>query len=288
MKHQPTIIDAIKNPKLFGSLPRFKTLETWTAWLVVLKAIFGLPMTAESTIWSSSSATPDAYIHRSAVRKKRISSSVGVVVSLSSPRWSPVSSPASSTSAPSSLSVKLSPVMCLAKDKDQARIVFRYIKAILNYIPALKSMIVDQRADEIELTTGVTIMVKASDFGGVRGPTIACVVADEIASGRARAQTQMMRFSPPLDRQWEFPSQALMHLDRLCPNRRTYDAHKQHYGKDDDDILVWQADTASMNPTISQAYIDKEIEKDQAGRAEWLGYSVRMFRRHSHGWIQTE
>ena len=27
-----------------------------------------------------------------------------------------------------------------------------------------------------------------------------------------------------------------------------------------------------MNPTISQAYIDKEIEKDpEAGRAEWLG-----------------
>ena len=72
-------------------------------------------------------------------------------------------------------------VMCLAKDKDQARIVFRYIKAILNYIPALRSMIADQRTDEIELTTGVTIMVKASDFGGVRGPTVACVVADEIA-----------------------------------------------------------------------------------------------------------
>jgi hypothetical protein len=41
-----------------------------------------------------------------------------------------------------------------------------------------------------------------------------------------------------------------------------YDAHKEHYGKDDDDILFWQADTASMNPTISQVYIDKEIEKD--------------------------
>lgn len=51
-----------------------------------------------------------------------------------------------------------------------------------------------------------------------------------------------------------------------------YDAHKEHYGKDEDDILVWQADTASMNPTISQAYIDKEIEKDpEAARAEWLG-----------------
>ena len=47
-------------------------------------------------------------------------------------------------------------VMCLAKDKDQARIVFRYVKAILNYIPALRSMIADQRTDEIELTSGVT------------------------------------------------------------------------------------------------------------------------------------
>jgi hypothetical protein len=51
-----------------------------------------------------------------------------------------------------------------------------------------------------------------------------------------------------------------------------YDAHKQHYGKDDDDVLVWQADTGAMNPTISQKYIDKELEKDpEAGRAEWLG-----------------
>jgi hypothetical protein len=33
VKHQPTIIDAIKNPKLFRCLPRFKSLDTWTAWL---------------------------------------------------------------------------------------------------------------------------------------------------------------------------------------------------------------------------------------------------------------
>src|SRR5207249_5652466 len=51
-----------------------------------------------------------------------------------------------------------------------------------------------------------------------------------------------------------------------------YDAHKEHYGKDDDEVLIWQSDTASMNPTISQTFIDKEIEKDpEAGRAEWLG-----------------
>lgn len=47
MAKQVTIIDAIRNRKLFGSLPRFKNLSTWTSWLVVLKAIFGLPMTVD-------------------------------------------------------------------------------------------------------------------------------------------------------------------------------------------------------------------------------------------------
>jgi len=50
VKRRPSIIEAIRNPKLFGSLPRFKKLDTWVAWLVVLKAIFGLSMTAEDLL----------------------------------------------------------------------------------------------------------------------------------------------------------------------------------------------------------------------------------------------
>ena len=40
----PTIIDCIRHRDLFGSLPAFKTVKTWTAWIVWLKAIFALPM----------------------------------------------------------------------------------------------------------------------------------------------------------------------------------------------------------------------------------------------------
>jgi hypothetical protein len=47
MAKQINIIDAIKNRRLFGCLPRFKSLDSWTAWFVVLKAVFGLRMTAE-------------------------------------------------------------------------------------------------------------------------------------------------------------------------------------------------------------------------------------------------
>jgi hypothetical protein len=45
-----TIIDAIRNRKLVGSLLRFKNLATWAAWLVVLKAIFGLTMIGEELV----------------------------------------------------------------------------------------------------------------------------------------------------------------------------------------------------------------------------------------------
>ncbi len=43
----PSIIEVIKNRHLFGSLPAFSSLETWSGWLVWLKAVFALPMDEE-------------------------------------------------------------------------------------------------------------------------------------------------------------------------------------------------------------------------------------------------
>src|SRR6516162_9684816 len=38
----PTILDAIKDERLFG--PAFKNLATWRAWFVFLATLFGLPL----------------------------------------------------------------------------------------------------------------------------------------------------------------------------------------------------------------------------------------------------
>lgn len=272
MANSINIVDAIRSPRLFGCLPRFKSLDTWTAWLVVLKAIFGLPMTADDLatfqrhtgrIYPPLGGSKETYLIIGRRGGKSFISALVTCFIACFIDFSPFITVGETLA-----------VMCLAKDKDQARIVFRYIKAILNHIPALKSMIVDQRADEIELTTGVTIMVKASDFGGVRGPTIACVVADEIAfwpSQGANPDDEVLSAIRPA--MATIPDAKLLCISTgYAQAGALYDAHRQHFGKDDDDILVWQADTASMNPTISQAYIDREIEKDpEAGRAEWLG-----------------
>jgi len=272
VKRKPNIIEAIKNPKLFGSLPRFKKLESWASWLVVLKTIFGLAMTADDLVIFNrhtgrasppTGGTKETYLIIGRRGGKSFISALITCFIACFIDFKPFITVGETLV-----------VMCLARDKEQARIVFRYVKAILNHVPVLRNMIVDQRADEIELTTGVTIMVKASDFGGVRGPTIACVVADEIAfwpSQGANPDDEVLSAIRPA--MATIPDAKLLCISTgYAQVGALYDAHKEHYGKDDDEVLVWQSDTASMNPTISQKFIDKEIEKDpEAGRAEWLG-----------------
>src|SRR5262245_31593544 len=38
------VLDALHDPHLLGSLPAFADLSSWRAWLVFLKAVYGLPM----------------------------------------------------------------------------------------------------------------------------------------------------------------------------------------------------------------------------------------------------
>jgi Phage Terminase len=269
---RPTIIQAIESKRVFGSLPRFRSLDTWASWLVVLKAIFGLPMTPGDLVvfhTHTGRASPplggakETYLiigRRGG--KSFISALITCFVSCFGDFREFIT--VGETLA----------VMCLARDKEQARIVFKYVKAILNHVPVLRAMIAAERNDEIELSTGVTVMVKASDFGGVRGPTIACVICDELAfwpSEGLNPDSEVLAAIRPA--MATIPNSKLLCISTAYGQTGSlFDMHKKYFGKDDDEVLVWTADTHSMNPTISQTFVDKEIERDpEAGRAEWLG-----------------
>jgi terminase large subunit-like protein len=71
--------------------------------------------------------------------------------------------------------------MCLACDKDQAAVVLGYVKAFFREIPMLARLVAAERTDSIVLTTGVEIAVHTSSFRSVRGYTLLCVIADELA-----------------------------------------------------------------------------------------------------------
>src|SRR5439155_1432937 len=49
-----------------------------------------------------------------------------------------------------------------------------------------------------------------------------------------------------------------------------FEAHRAHFGKENDPVLVWQAPTAAMNPTIDQAIIEEAYATDpSAAKAEY-------------------
>jgi hypothetical protein len=50
-----------------------------------------------------------------------------------------------------------------------------------------------------------------------------------------------------------------------------YEAHKEYFGRDDEHTMVWVSDTRTMNPTISEELIQREMERDpEAASSEWL------------------
>jgi hypothetical protein len=54
-----------------------------------------------------------------------------------------------------------------------------------------------------------------------------------------------------------------------------WEQHRAHYGQEGDDVLVWQADTRSMNPTVDEAVIARAYEEDEAVAAAEYGAEFR-------------
>ena len=55
-----------------------------------------------------------------------------------------------------------------------------------------------------------------------------------------------------------------------------WDAYRKHHGVDGDDVLVWQAATREMNPTVPQSFIDKHVLEDPARAAAEYGAVFRV------------
>ena len=265
------IIQAIHHPDLFGSLPALHSLDTWIAWLSWLKAIYALPMDEnELGIYRQCTGRTEpptkqpSEIYTVVGRrggKSFISSLTAVFIACFS-NFKPYLNAGEKAA-----------ILILARDRDQAKIVFSYVSGILHAIPALSAMIEVERADEIELDNGVIIMVKTSDFRAIRGLTVAAAILDEVAfwdmEGISPDREVLTALRPATS---TIPNAKLIAISTPYSQAGSlYEAHKEFYGVDNDDVLVWQADTRTMNPTIDAGLVQRELERDpEAGRAEWL------------------
>ena len=75
-------------------------------------------------------------------------------------------------------------IQVLAVDRRQARIVYRYAKAMLTRVPVLKPLVAKEQDELLELNTGISIEITTNSFRSVRGYTVVAALLDEVAYWR--------------------------------------------------------------------------------------------------------
>jgi hypothetical protein len=264
------IIEAINDPHLFR--PLFKDLGTWRAWQVFLKSLFALPLDEQElalytlcTGRETPPTTPFAECWCPTGRRsgKSFIAALTAVFLACFKSYQEYLSPG-----------ERAVVGVIAADRAQAQIIFRYIRGFLNSNKMLKKMIESERSDSIDLNNSVSIEVKTCSYRSSRGPSYAAIIADEIAFWRddtsSNPADEVLRAVRP--GMATIPNSLLLCIS--SPYARTgplWQAMNKHHGRDDSDVLVWNSDSRTMNPTIKQSIIDRDMTLDpEAARSEWL------------------
>lgn len=262
-----SIDEALTDPALFQ--PWFDG-DTWGGWRAVLKAAYALPMTGDEVDFFRSIADRDP--------PKRRVRELWCIVGRGGGKDSVASGVAAYSAALFDQGHRLRPgeralVMCLAVDRDQAKIVYNYTRSYFTGIEMLRELVEADTATGFELSNGVDIAIATNSFRSVRGRPVLCAILDEIAFWRDE------RSASPDEETYRAIGPALarvpgsMVIGISSPYRKAgllYRKYKEHYGHDGD-VLVIKAPTRALNPTIPQEKVDEALAEDPAAaRAEWM------------------
>jgi hypothetical protein len=274
-----SIIDAMDDPLLFQ--PWFPG-DTWNNWRAILKGIYALPMTADEVGFFRSVADRDP--PKKAVRE------VWLICGRGAGKDAIASAITAHSAALFDGSSYLRPgeralVMCLATDREQSKICLNYVRSYFTDVELFKGMIQRETATGFELSNGVDIAVATNSYRSVRGRSILCCIFDECAFWRDETsqtpdEETFRAVRPALAR---VPGSIMIGIS--SPYKKSgllYRKFKAHYGNEDSDVLVIRAPSTTLNPTIDQAEIDKDLTEDPASaRAEYFA----EWRDDIGGWL---
>jgi len=278
-----TILDATRDQALFG--PWFQG-KSWDAWKAFLAALFGLPINRavleicqQHTRRTSAPELPTREAWLVVGRrggKSRIAALVAVFLACFRD-YRKILAPG-----------ERGTVMVIAADRKQARHVFGYIAGLLDGVSMLAQMVESRTKETINLTNRVTIEVHTANFRAVRGYTVVAAICDEIAFWRsedsANPDTEILNGLRP--GMATVPNALLLCISSPYARRGAlWDAYRRHYGQDGDPILVWQADTRNMNPSVDERVIAEAYAQDESVAAAEYG---AQFRRDIEGFVSTE
>jgi hypothetical protein len=265
-----SFVEAMHDPQLLG--PWFEPAASWAAWRAFSKALFGLPMTADEAETfrrhTNRQIIPDqpakeAWLCVGRRGGKSIVAAAIAVFAAVFRDYAPYVKPG-----------ERPVVMVIAADKDQAQVVFDYIAAFFDGVPLLGGMVTQRTKNDLRLVNGVEIRVLACSFRRVRGRTVVAAILDECAfwynddTSRNPDREIVSALRPSMG---TIPTSLLIAISSPYARRGVlWEAHKRYFGQDDRHVLVWQADTASMNPALDPRVIEEAYERDAvAARAEY-------------------
>jgi hypothetical protein len=180
-------------------------------------------------------------------------------------------------------------VMIVAADRKQSRVILRYIHGLLTGVPMLKRMIERETAEAFDLSNKITIEVATASFKTVRGYTICAALLDELAfwptdDASSNPDDEIITAIRP--GMATIPNAMLLCASSPYSRKGAlWDAHRKHFARNNDPILVWQAATLTMNPTVPQSVIDEAMERDPVSAAAEFG---AQFRRDIESFVLRE
>jgi len=278
------IIEAMDDPGVFQ--PWFAG-ASWDAWKAVLRAAFALPMSeadlATFARLAGGRKPPERRVRELWIVAGRRSGKDSIASGLAA--WSAgIEQGHVGKLRPG----ELASVLCLACDRDQSRIVKGYADSYFTAIPELGGMNIRETRTGLELDNGAEIVIATNSYRQARGRTILFAIFDECAFWRdeSSATPDIETYRAILPALATLPDAMLVGIS--SPYRKAgllYDRWKAFYGQDDDRVLVIQAESIELNPTLDPALIAEALAADPAAaRAEWLG----QFRDDIAGFLDIE
>ena len=155
----------------------------------------------------------------------------------------------------------------LASDRRQAKAALQYIKGFHSLPFASPYVHRGELNWTIEYKTGCKIEIVTASKNAPRGFTCPTACCDEIAFWRSDSDDGANPDSEVLTAVRGSlgrvrGSLLLVLSNPYAPKGELFNAVEQHFGKDDEDVLVWNADTLSMNPTYDQRTITRAFKRD--------------------------
>jgi hypothetical protein len=245
---------------------------SWDPWRTILKAAFALPMTKQEIAFFKSIAgdrdPPPRRVKELFVvggRRGGKDSVVSLVACFVSVFFQ--------ASLAQLRPGEKATVSCVACDRDQSRIILNYVRSYFDLIPPLRNMVTRRTASGLELENDVSIEVATNSFRAVRGRSFLLSVLDECAfyadENSASPDTELYNaIKPGLA---TLPGAMLIGIS--TPHRKSgllFSKWKKHFGENDDNVLVIQASTETLNPTIDREFVQQFYDADpQVAAAEW-------------------